>query len=200
MPRFNPHSEATLTERSSRRPRGSGSETASGRRMSRAEYMRALHETDGATDDELRERIHSESDPELVERLARKRDPLRNPRGRAAREHARFSHPLHWGSGAAGRHVPKRRVGSPTLRPPSRLSASDGTGFALGILLYVLGMNYLRNGMPGVTGWFNAKFFNKPGAGPGQPQPRGNSGLIPKGKGGAGQSGGGGGGGGGGTW
>ncbi len=46
----------------------------------------------------------------------------------------------------------------PTLTP----AVSDGTGFALGMVLYALGLNYLRYGPAGVKGWLSAKFFNKP--------------------------------------
>lgn len=51
---------------------------------------------------------------------------------------------------------------APTLRPPRRPSIADGSGFALGLLLYALGMNYLRHGRAGVKGWLRAKFLNQP--------------------------------------
>lgn len=66
---------------------------------------------------------------------------------------------------AGGRAARARRsnsVPTPTLRPPARLSASDGTGFMLGLVLYAVGLNYLRYGWPGVTGWLSAKFINEP--------------------------------------
>lgn len=56
-------------------------------------------------------------------------------------------------AGSAGSSLPH-----PTLTP----SMSDGTGFALGLVLYALGLNYIRYGPPGVRGWLAAKFLNKP--------------------------------------
>jgi hypothetical protein len=53
--------------------------------------------------------------------------------------------------------LPDLNIPRPTLRP----SRGDGTGFALGIVLYALGLNYLRYGWPGVTGWVAAKFTNR---------------------------------------
>ncbi len=73
----------------------------------------------------------------------------------------------------------RSRSGRPTLTPPRRLSIDDGTGFALGMLLYVLGLNYLRHGPAGVKGWLSAKFLNRtdpaltaPITPPGYRQPR----------------------------
>lgn len=51
---------------------------------------------------------------------------------------------------------------APTLRPPRRPSIADGSGFALGMVLYALGLNYLRHGRAGVKGWLRAKFLNQP--------------------------------------
>lgn len=51
---------------------------------------------------------------------------------------------------------------SPTLHAPRRLSVADGSGFALGLVLYALGVNYLRHGPAGVRGWMAAKFLNRP--------------------------------------
>jgi len=53
---------------------------------------------------------------------------------------------------------------TPSLTPPRRLSAADGGGFLLGLLLFALGQSYLRYGATGVTSWFGAKFLNKPNA------------------------------------
>lgn len=58
--------------------------------------------------------------------------------------------------------------GSVNLPRPS-LSPSDGGGFALGLLIYVLGLNYLRHGKDGVTAWFKAKLLNKTTDFPGDP-------------------------------
>lgn len=52
---------------------------------------------------------------------------------------------------------------SPTLRPPAKLSASDGAGFLLGLWLYALGLAYLREGPAGPRRWMAAKFLNKTG-------------------------------------
>lgn len=49
-----------------------------------------------------------------------------------------------------------------TLTPPRKLNAGDWGGFAAGMLGLVLLLNYLRYGPEGVTGWFSAKFLNKP--------------------------------------
>lgn len=48
---------------------------------------------------------------------------------------------------------------------------SDGGGFMLGLLLYVLGLNYLRHGPAGVKAWFMAKLFNKVTQFPSDPVP-----------------------------
>lgn len=53
---------------------------------------------------------------------------------------------------------------SPTLTPPKRLQSGDLGGFAAGLLLYTLALNYLRYGPEGVTGWLKAKFLNQPAA------------------------------------
>lgn len=53
--------------------------------------------------------------------------------------------------------LPNVNVPTPTLRP----RRGDGTGFGFGLILYALGLNFLRHGWPGVTGWLNAKFFNR---------------------------------------
>lgn len=58
---------------------------------------------------------------------------------------------------------------SPTLKLPKRLDGGDAAGFAAGLLLYTLALNYLRYGPEGVKGWLRAKFLNQvPG---GQPLP-----------------------------
>jgi hypothetical protein len=49
---------------------------------------------------------------------------------------------------------------TPTLRFPRQMS--DAGGFAAGLFLYILVINYLRYGPDGVTGWFKAKFLNQP--------------------------------------
>lgn len=57
----------------------------------------------------------------------------------------------------------------PTLHLGGSPSISDGGGFALGLVLYAIGLNYLRHGLPGVTAWIGAKFINKVTAFPGDP-------------------------------
>jgi hypothetical protein len=49
-----------------------------------------------------------------------------------------------------------------TLTPPRRLTAGDASGFAAGLVLYCLFINYLKYGPKGVRGWISAKFINKP--------------------------------------
>lgn len=50
---------------------------------------------------------------------------------------------------------------SPTLKPPRRINGGDLAGFATGLLLFTLGVNYLRYGSDGPKGWLSAKFLNK---------------------------------------
>lgn len=65
------------------------------------------------------------------------------------------------GGGGGGGGVVRDFVGTPTLRPPRHLSADDGSGFLLGLLLFAIGTSYWRYGIPGVKGWFSAKFLNQ---------------------------------------
>lgn len=75
-------------------------------------------------------------------------------------------HPARSATGGGSSPTSRRRsrspIGAPTLRAPSKLSTADGSGFALGLILYALGLNAIRYGWPGVTGWLSAKFVNKP--------------------------------------
>lgn len=50
---------------------------------------------------------------------------------------------------------------SPTLKPPRRLDSGDLAGFLTGLLLFTLGLNYLRYGVDGPKAWLSAKFLNK---------------------------------------
>lgn len=73
------------------------------------------------------------------------------------------------GGGPAGgkpkaKPTPGPQISSPTLTPPSKLSAADGGGFLLGLVLFAIGQSYIRYGTAGVTGWFAAKFLNRPPA------------------------------------
>lgn len=54
--------------------------------------------------------------------------------------------------------LPDVNLPRPTLTP----RRGDGSGFAFGVVLYAIGANYFRHGWPGVTGWFAAKFLNRP--------------------------------------
>lgn len=44
--------------------------------------------------------------------------------------------------------------------------ANKGAGVLLGAVAYAVGINWLRYGWTGVSGWFQAKFFNEPVSGP----------------------------------
>lgn len=56
---------------------------------------------------------------------------------------------------------PQVRGPSPALeRSVSRASAASG-GVILGVLFYVLGLTYLRDGGAGVKAWLKAKFINE---------------------------------------
>lgn len=52
-------------------------------------------------------------------------------------------------------------IPTPTLKPPRKLDSGDVAGFLTGLLFFTLGLNYLRYGPSGVTGWLSAKFLNK---------------------------------------
>jgi hypothetical protein len=49
-----------------------------------------------------------------------------------------------------------------TLTPPRHMRRGDVAGFAAGLLAYTLVLNYIRHGREGVSGWWSAKFLNKP--------------------------------------
>jgi hypothetical protein len=55
-------------------------------------------------------------------------------------------------------------VGRPSLRFPSKLDAGDASGFAFGLLLYVLALQFIKYGPSGPTAWLRAKFLNQPQA------------------------------------
>lgn len=82
-----------------------------------------------------------------------------DPEPKAAPEPSAPSPPAGRTPAKAGGSLP-----TPSLRPPSHLSAADGGGFLLGLMLFALGQSYLRYGAVGVTSWFGAKFLNKPAA------------------------------------
>ncbi|MDR6212180.1 hypothetical protein QE364_003911 [Nocardioides zeae] len=42
------------------------------------------------------------------------------------------------------------------------MQSGDVAGFAFGLGLYVLALNYVRYGPEGVRGWFSAKLINEP--------------------------------------
>ena len=118
-------------------------------------FSDAVDEMDGGRGgDEPRTHTPPSSSPSTKPRKAA--GGSRRPPAKSKRRNGKFSHPLHWGTGAQG-HV----VGKPTLSPRG-LSMSDGTGFMFGLLLYTLGLSYLKHGPRGVTGWLSAKFLNRP--------------------------------------
>ena len=91
----------------------------------------------------------SSSPTSSTKKTASRRASTSNSTGR------RFSHPLHWGSGARG-HV----VGRPRLTPPRGVQVRDWTGFGFGLFLYALGSAYISYGPGGPTAWLRAKFIN----------------------------------------
>lgn len=60
-----------------------------------------------------------------------------------------------WGSKAA----------AATAKPTAKATHAVG-GLLFGMFAYALLINGIRYGTPGITGWLNAKFFNKPMQGP----------------------------------
>lgn len=61
---------------------------------------------------------------------------------------------------------PARAVQAPAARPVFQPpdAVSSGSGFVLGLLVWVVGVNYLRGGVPQVKKLLTAKFLNKTGA------------------------------------
>jgi hypothetical protein len=45
------------------------------------------------------------------------------------------------------------------------VSVNDGAGFILGLLAWVLTMQYIRGGRDGVKAWLRAKFLNQTSGG-----------------------------------
>ena len=87
------------------------------------------------------------------------------PRARQYRTHA--GPPVH--------EIPKRANatrswGIKTPNAPQQVTstAARGGGIMLGLVAYSIGINYLRNGWPGVRAWFAAKFLNQTKSGPGK--------------------------------
>jgi hypothetical protein len=82
--------------------------------------------------------------------------PTGKPRSAAAADADRFdaAHPRRTIDDDGG-----SPVGFP--RPTLHLSGNNLAGFAVGLALYAVGSNFIRNGPAGVAAWFNAKFFNK---------------------------------------
>lgn len=50
----------------------------------------------------------------------------------------------------------------PTLSLPRRPTSADVAGFGFGLVAYTLFLQFLRYGPGGPTGWFLAKFLNRP--------------------------------------
>lgn len=93
------------------------------------------------------------------------RTPSAGPRARGGRRAngGRLARGERWFDSSA------REAGRLTLAPPKRLTARDGSGFLFGLLVYVLGLNFVRHGPEGVKGWLGAKFLNKPWTQPDDP-------------------------------
>lgn len=60
--------------------------------------------------------------------------------------------------------------------------SGGGSGLFLGMVVYAVGINWLKYGWPGVTGWFAAKFYNQVtlGQAPAAPQTAGGATITPQ--------------------
>jgi hypothetical protein len=134
---------------------------------------------DGLTPDQVIDegqarRLPLDTDPDSIEdldvrerflaRLQREEEGSPSGAGRPTKKRATPRRATSGPSARASRPQGGRRsspFGRPTLTPPRGLSVSDGSGFMLGLVLYAIGLNYLRYGWPGVTQWFAAKFVNR---------------------------------------
>jgi len=58
--------------------------------------------------------------------------------------------------------IPAPDLSQVTLTPPKSFSGGDLGGFLAGLVLYTLGLNFLRYGVDGPKGWIRAKFLNEP--------------------------------------
>jgi hypothetical protein len=81
---------------------------------------------------------------------------------RAAKRSARLgrarSSSSRWAKGAV-----RKGVVAPVT---ARVGSDDLAGVVVGMLGYIVVINYLRGGLPAVRGWFAAKFLNRPYTGP----------------------------------
>lgn len=89
------------------------------------------------------------------------------PRARQYRTHA--GPPVHEiPANAYAKHERARGIKLPAVPQQVTSTAARGGGIMLGLVAYSIGINYLRNGWPGVRQWFAAKFLNQTTSGPGK--------------------------------
>ena len=89
------------------------------------------------------------------------------PRARQYRTHA--GPPVHEiPANAYAKHERARGIKMPAVPEQVTSTAARGGGIMLGLVAYSIGINYLRNGWPGVRQWFAAKFLNQTTSGPGK--------------------------------
>lgn len=69
---------------------------------------------------------------------------------------------------AYAKHERARGIKMPAVPEQVTSTAARGGGIMLGLVAYSIGINYLRNGWPGVKAWFAAKFLNQTTSGPGK--------------------------------
>ncbi len=62
---------------------------------------------------------------------------------------------------APGASKGRRRALTERAVPGVGLSVNDGSGFVLGVLAWLLTVQYLRGGTAGVKAWLRAKFLNQ---------------------------------------
>lgn len=62
---------------------------------------------------------------------------------------------------AAGTTARPERLASTPFRPGGRLTVNDASGFLLGVFVWVLVLQFLRDGPQGVRDWLRAKFLNR---------------------------------------
>lgn len=82
-------------------------------------------------------------------------EPQQPPEGQSSSFRQAVDRGKGWGSKAA----------AATAKPTAKATHAVG-GLLFGMFAYALLINGIRYGTPGITGWLNAKFFNKPMQGP----------------------------------
>jgi hypothetical protein len=98
-------------------------------------------------------------DPRLLQARERRLRPVEAP-GRAApavptRESRQSPNTRPGAARGRARALTERPV------PVAGISVNDGAGFVLGVLAWVLTVQYLQHGVPGVKAWLRAKFLNR---------------------------------------